>query len=81
MALRIPIHDADLLAHILDRQASGAALENVRKHSQKAPLTLFGSCFCPFVQRAWIALDYSEIDYEYYEVLLPSPASHVVRRI
>lgn len=53
-----------------NHQANGPALENVKKHSQKAPLTLFGSCFCPFVQRAWIALDYSEIDYEYYEVLL-----------
>lgn len=50
------------------REASGAALENAKKHAKEAPLTLFGSCFCPFVHRAWIALDHCQLDYRYYEV-------------
>jgi len=47
---------------------TGLALETVKAHSAPADITLFGSCFCPFVQRVWIALEYLGIDYQYYEV-------------
>jgi len=33
-----------------------------------ADITLFGGCFCPFVQRVWIAFEALGIDYKYYEV-------------
>jgi glutathione S-transferase len=38
---------------------SGAAADLVASHSTDSPpdsLTLYGSWFCPFVQRAWIVL-------------------------
>jgi len=31
-------------------------------------LKLYGSCFCPFVQRVWIALEYKQMSYQYIEV-------------
>jgi len=49
-------------------QCSGPALQNVEKHQKDAPITLFGSSFCPFVHRAWVSLDYSQVKYKYYEV-------------
>jgi len=49
-------------------EATGPALDTVKKHSEAQDITLFGSCFCPFVQRAWVALEYLEIPYKYYEV-------------
>ena len=36
------------------KKASGNALATVRKHSKDHELKLFGSAFCPFVQRVWI---------------------------
>jgi len=47
---------------------TGEALETANAHSASADITLFGSCFCPFVQRAWVALEYLGIEYHYYEV-------------
>ncbi|KAJ6560434.1 thioredoxin-like protein [Mycena capillaripes] len=44
-------------------EATGPALDTVKKHSDAQDITLFGSCFCPFVQRAWVALEYLEIPY------------------
>lgn len=44
-------------------QCTGDALETANAHSQPADITLFGSCFCPFVQRAWVALEYLGIEY------------------
>lgn len=45
---------------------TGAALETVNKHQDDVKgITLFGSCFCPFVQRAWVALEYFGITYRY----------------
>ncbi|EMD31932.1 hypothetical protein CERSUDRAFT_88563 [Gelatoporia subvermispora B] len=49
-------------------ECSGAALETANAHSSAKGITLFGSCFCPFVHRVWVALEYLGIDYKYYEV-------------
>ncbi|KAH9941268.1 glutathione S-transferase C-terminal-like protein [Epithele typhae] len=49
-------------------QCTGPALETAEAHSAQEHITLFGSCFCPFVQRVWITLEYLGIDYAYYEV-------------
>lgn len=44
-------------------QCTGAAKETADAHSVPKDITLFGSCFCPFVQRAWVALQYLGIQY------------------
>ncbi|KAL4253055.1 Glutathione S-transferase Omega/HSP26 [Abortiporus biennis] len=50
-------------------KCTGAALETANAHSDPtANITLFGSCFCPFVQRAWVAFEYLGIDYYVNEV-------------
>ncbi|KAK6356488.1 hypothetical protein TWF718_000847 [Orbilia javanica] len=49
-------------------KATGNALLTVEKHSYDAPLKLYGGCFCPFVQRVWIALELSGLEYQYIEV-------------
>lgn len=48
--------------------ASGAALTTVKNHSKEDPLKLYGSCFCPFVQRVWISLELKGLPYQYIEV-------------
>ncbi|KAI5251993.1 glutathione S-transferase [Aureobasidium subglaciale] len=57
------------------KKATGAALETVESHSEDHELKLFGSCFCPFVQRVWISLELKRLDYQYIEVssLEPTP--------
>ncbi|KAL7284349.1 hypothetical protein ACG7TL_001638 [Trametes sanguinea] len=50
--------------HNLKREA----LATARAHSSPESITLFGSCFCPFVQRVWVTLEHLGIDYMYYEV-------------
>ncbi|TFY50346.1 hypothetical protein EVG20_g11571 [Dentipellis fragilis] len=50
------------------RQSTGLALETVKRHGAEEDITLFGSCFCPFVQRVWVASEYLGIPYKYYEV-------------
>ncbi|RAL63787.1 hypothetical protein DID88_003432 [Monilinia fructigena] len=50
------------------KRASGLALNTVKKHSKENDLKLFASCFCPFVQRVWIALEAKGIPYQYVEV-------------
>ncbi|KAI9735141.1 MAG: hypothetical protein M1834_001729 [Cirrosporium novae-zelandiae] len=50
------------------KKASGAALGTVKRHSKDSDLKLYGSCFCPFVQRIWIALEAKGIPYQYVEV-------------
>lgn len=42
-------------------------METVKRHSSKEDITFFAACFCPFVQRVWVALEYLEIPYYYYE--------------
>ncbi|TFK43958.1 thioredoxin-like protein [Crucibulum laeve] len=49
-------------------QCTGAALDTVREHEKDNEITLFGSCFCPFVQRVWAAFEALGIDYKVYEV-------------
>ncbi|KAE8549326.1 hypothetical protein TMatcc_000321 [Talaromyces marneffei ATCC 18224] len=50
------------------KKATGEAQSTVKKRSQENDLKLFGSCFCPFVQRVWIALEAKGIPYQYIEV-------------
>jgi Glutathione S-transferase, N-terminal domain len=43
---------------------TGDALNTVNAHmGEAADITLFGSCFCPFVQRVWVAFEYLGIPY------------------
>jgi glutathione S-transferase len=42
---------------------TGDALNTVNAHVGEADITLFGSCFCPFVQRVWVAFEYLGISY------------------
>ncbi|KAK0230212.1 glutathione S-transferase [Armillaria fumosa] len=52
------------------RSCTGLALETVNRHPSSGiqDITLFGSCFCPFVQRVWVALEHLEIPYNVHEV-------------
>ncbi|CAG8953500.1 hypothetical protein HYFRA_00010250 [Hymenoscyphus fraxineus] len=50
------------------KKASGAALTTVKKHMKDHELKLFGSCFCPWVQKVWIALEAKGLQYQYIEV-------------
>ncbi|KAL6717874.1 hypothetical protein ACLMJK_003959 [Lecanora helva] len=50
------------------KKATGAALNTVKKHSKDHDLKLYGSCFCPFVQRVWISLEVKGLSYQYIEV-------------
>jgi glutathione S-transferase len=50
------------------KKATGPALVTVKKHAKDSDLRLYGSCFCPFVQRVWIALEIKNIPYQYIEV-------------
>ena len=45
-------------------QCTGLALDTVNQHTTPEDITLFGSCFCPFVQRVWIAFEYLGIPYK-----------------
>ncbi|KAJ7246553.1 glutathione S-transferase [Mycena haematopus] len=45
-------------------ECTGVALDTADKHTQDQDITLFGSCFCPFVQRVWVALEYLHIPYK-----------------
>ncbi|THV04417.1 hypothetical protein K435DRAFT_816962 [Dendrothele bispora CBS 962.96] len=50
------------------KECTGLALELVKKRTEPKDITLFGSCFCPYVQRVWAAFEYLQIPYQYYEV-------------
>ncbi|KAF2743148.1 glutathione S-transferase [Sporormia fimetaria CBS 119925] len=50
------------------KKATGDALLTVEQHSKEEDLQIYGSCFCPFVQRAWISLEHKGIPYQYIEV-------------
>ncbi|KAF7290923.1 Glutathione transferase [Mycena chlorophos] len=43
---------------------TGLALDTVNKHQAPEDITLFGSCFCPFVQRAWAAMEALGVPYK-----------------
>lgn len=47
---------------------SGAAAGLAVRHSQEHPLKLYGSWFCPFVQRVWITLCEKRIEHQYVEI-------------
>jgi len=49
-------------------ECTGAALATVKSHQEESDITLFGSCFCPFVQRVWVAFELLGVPYKYYEV-------------
>jgi len=49
-------------------ECTGAALNTVSRQTKGEDITLFGSCFCPFVQRVWIAFEFLGVPYKYYEV-------------
>ncbi|KAF2252555.1 glutathione transferase omega-1 [Trematosphaeria pertusa] len=55
--------DADL-----HPEATGLAAMTVKAHSAEHSLKLYSGWFCPFVQRAWIALEEKGIQYQYIEV-------------
>ncbi|KAH8115880.1 glutathione S-transferase [Phellopilus nigrolimitatus] len=50
------------------KSCTGDALDTVKKHSTPQGITFFGACFCPFVQRVWVALEYLDISYYVNEV-------------
>ncbi len=45
-------------------QCTGDALVTAEAHAAHADITLFGGCFCPFVQRVWVALEYLGHNYQ-----------------
>ncbi|KAG8410522.1 hypothetical protein J3458_017278 [Metarhizium acridum] len=49
------------------RKATGAAATLVKKRSKEHDLKLYSSCFCPFSQRVWIALEAKGLPYQYCE--------------
>ncbi|KAF4581330.1 hypothetical protein EYR40_002918 [Pleurotus pulmonarius] len=49
-------------------KCTGPALETVEKHTSPQAITLYGSCFCPFVQRVWAAFEYLGVPYRVNEV-------------
>ncbi|KAJ3478800.1 hypothetical protein NLI96_g9512 [Meripilus lineatus] len=44
-------------------KCTGDALTTANAHTSPSDITLFAGCFCPFVQRVWVALEYLGIDY------------------
>ncbi|PPQ73794.1 hypothetical protein CVT25_013630 [Psilocybe cyanescens] len=44
---------------------TGAALATAQAHEREEDITLFGSCFCPFVQRVWVAFEVLGVPYKY----------------
>lgn len=48
-------------------KATGLAALTVGKRSREADLKLYSSCWCPFSQRVWIALEAKGLAYQYYE--------------
>ncbi|KAK4117782.1 glutathione S-transferase [Canariomyces notabilis] len=52
----------------LDPHPTGAAAAFAAAHSASHPLKLYGSWFCPFVQRAWIVLAEKKIPHQYIEI-------------
>lgn len=47
-------------------ECTGDAVATVKAHEGNQDITLFGSCFCPFVQRVWVALEILGIPYKVY---------------
>ncbi|CAI7637232.1 unnamed protein product [Penicillium pancosmium] len=49
-------------------KATGPAAVTAVNRSAETNLKLYGSCFCPFVQRVWISLELKGIPYQYIEI-------------
>ncbi|RPB02647.1 thioredoxin-like protein [Choiromyces venosus 120613-1] len=52
----------------LHHVATGPAKAVVDRHQKEEELVLYGSWFCPFVQRVWILLELKQVPYQYVEV-------------
>ncbi len=52
---------------------TGEALDTANAHAGDADITLFGSCFCPFVQRVWVAFEHLGIPYRVRPVTVSFP--------
>jgi glutathione S-transferase len=63
-----PNQGGDPTKKTYNKQATGEALRTAEAHAAENELKLYGSCFCPFVQRVWISLELKGIDYQYIEV-------------
>ena len=50
------------------KRPTGMAVVTAKKHAKETDLKLFGSFYCPFVQRIWIALEVKGIPYQFVEV-------------
>ena len=54
---------------------TGEALDTANAHAGDADITLFGSCFCPFVQRVWVAFEHLGIPYRVRPVTVSFPST------
>ena len=57
-------HVTSMIMSMYPTHCTGIALETVEAHTGAQDITLYGSCFCPFVQRVWVALEYLQIPYK-----------------
>jgi hypothetical protein len=63
--LGIPLLDEMDTGKSYHKEATGLALETVHKHKDvNEDITLFGSCFCPFVQRVWVTFQFLGVPYK-----------------
>ncbi|KAH9870660.1 hypothetical protein IAQ61_006138 [Plenodomus lingam] len=65
---RKKVQGGDATKKTYHKKATGNALTTVKNHSKEDDLKLYGSAFCPFVQRVWISLEYKRLPYQYIEV-------------
>ena len=63
-----PNQNGDATKKTYHKQPTGLAAQTASAHSADHTLKLYGSCFCPFVQRIWIALEAHGLSYQYIEV-------------
>lgn len=63
-----PNQGGDATKKTYHKQATGEARKTADAHALEHDLKLYGSCFCPFVQRVWISLELKGLDYQYIEV-------------
>lgn len=49
---------------VYHNHCTGEALQTVQRHAGDEDIILFAGCFCPFVQRAWVTLEYLGIPYK-----------------
>ncbi|TFK47528.1 glutathione S-transferase [Heliocybe sulcata] len=57
----MPAQDTNKSYHT---SCTGAALQTADAHTSPSEITFFAACFCPFVQRVWVALEYLGIGYK-----------------